>query len=393
MSLRIVGATGRRCCSQAESGVRLLSLQNAVQQAFRINNHMSSCNLHYGNRFMTSMPDPATWKFRSKALPATVSDLGSIRLQGKRELVEEIVRQNPALVALHARLNLPESFPFKTLARALICRTANSDYVDNRELAELGSRYLEYYVAEWMVCTYPRLPMEVIGEILWAYTGPNALASVGGSWGVEALRGYGKDEANMSMVDKMGFLKFGRVVKKKAANLKEYREDVKLNSDGKVISLKESAQFYNDAMSDFVRSVIGGIHVHEGRDACKLFIEEHIMSRYVNISRLFRFVQPTRELSRLCWRENLQPPVSRMISETGRQSRSPVYIVGVYSGSNLLGSGEGASIKEAETRAAINALKSWYLYSPSKVMFPSNTEGDPSRKFVPSHIDQGQVIV
>jgi large subunit ribosomal protein L44 len=42
--------------------------------------------------------------------------------------------------------------------------------------------------------------------------------------------------------------------------------------------------------------------------------------------------------------------VIRLLSETGRFSNSPVFVVGVFSGSDKLGEGFGASLKMAEYR-------------------------------------------
>ena len=80
--------------------------------------------------------------------------------------------------------------------------------------------------------------------------------------------------------------------------------------------------------------------------------------------KLFQFEQPTRELSRLCVREGFQQPIARLEKETGRYSRHAVFIVGVYSGEEKLGEGQGSSLPEAKIKAAISALKGWYLYSP-----------------------------
>ena len=97
----------------------------------------------------------------------------------------------------------------------------------------------------------------------------------------------------------------------------------------------------------------------------------------------------------MCAREDFEFPVARILSETGRGSRHPVYVVGVYSGKDKLGEAAGASLNEARTRAAIAALKSWYMYSPSpgkgiKISVPSDTED--GGEFKPIHIDLGEIV-
>ncbi|KAK9451039.1 mitochondrial 54S ribosomal protein mL44 [Limtongia smithiae] len=297
-----------------------------------------------------------------------------------------------ALVALHARLRLPASIELSTLACALNCQSSAlaASYPNNAALARLGGQLIEFYASEFIICTYPRLPMEVIKEALWSYTGDDSLTMVGRGWGVERqapeIGPKGAIEP-LELVDSFGVLKYGRMVVGRANGITEY-------ADAAAAEGKSSAQLqrYSEAMSSFVRAVVGGIHLHEGRNAAHAFIVAHILSRKLDTATLFRIAQPTRELARLCARENFAPPVSRMIAETGRLSEGPVFVVGVYSGSNVLGTGEGASVREAETRAAINALKSWYLYSPGSE-FPSVTEGDLASKFTPMYVDPGQVIV
>merc|ERR1711977_658736 len=91
--------------------------------------------------------------------------------------------------------------------------------------------------------------------------------------------------------------------------------------------------------------------------------------------------------------EGFEYPVARILSETGRRSRSPVFVVGIYSGNDQLGEGAGASLPEARLRASVNALKAWYLYSPgNNVPVPSDTESANARPWEPVHIDIGEVI-
>ena len=83
-----------------------------------------------------------------------------------------------------------------------------------------------------------------------------------------------------------------------------------------------------DASTSFVRAIFGALYLHTGLPLTKAFYTSHILSRHLDYSALFSFRQPTRDLARLCARENLLPPVARIIAETGRQSRHPVFVVG-----------------------------------------------------------------
>lgn len=147
-------------------------------------------------------------------------------------------------------------------------------------------------------------------------------------------------------------------------------------------------------MADFVRATFAGVYLHEGVAASKQFFRQHVLSRKLEVDELFSFVQPTRELSRLCAREGFDSPVARLLGETGRMSNTPVFIVGIYSGSECLGEGQGGSLNEARIRAAVNVLKGWYLYRPfGTVDVPSRTDVHPDATFKPTMIDGGEVIV
>jgi dsRNA-specific ribonuclease len=114
------------------------------------------------------------------------------------------------------------------------------------------------------------------------------------------------------------------------------------------------------------------------------------------MDKLFYFTHPTRDVSRLCAREGFEPPVARLISETGRLSRTPVFIVGVFSGTDKLGEGAGASLDEARIRAAAATLRSWYLYSPpaEDVVLPSEIGTEAGKKkWRPHMVDPGEIIV
>ena len=322
----------------------------------------------------------------------------------------EAATKSAKLAALHARLYLPSRLPLQTLARTLVDATAdaNADF-NNESLATLGHDLLTYYTTEHLLCNYPRLPLTVIFAAMYAYAGPKTLAAMAKEWGVElaALPGGEVDP---------GFLQFQRV---------DPGTDVNANSDlqsarpyaaqknwRKTVTSKI---FYDDEFGDqikgavttgagsgitaelasatFVRAVMGAIYLHAGRPAAKRFFEQHFLSRHLNISELFNFSQPARDLARLCARENFEPPVAKIVSETGRKSRHPVFVVGIFSGKDKLGEGAGASLLEARERAALAALKGWYLYSPLNARVPSSMEEEGAAPWKPVYVDLGEVIV
>ena len=331
----------------------------------------------------------------------------------------EAATKSPKLAALHARLYLPSRLPLQTLARTLVDASAdpNPDF-NNESLATLGNNLLTYYTTEHLLCTYPRLPVSVLFAAMYAYAGPKTLASMAREWGVERASLPGGE------VDP-GLLQYQRVTPPTATNKTE--EQNVLNGLEEMTNLKAarpyqmnakwrktitSKIFYDNefgdlsmgssvgrsitteaAMTTFVRAVMGAIYLHAGRPAAKRFFEQHVLSRHLDIASLFNYTQPARDLARLCARENFEKPVAKVLAETGRKSRHPVFVVGIFSGNDKLGEGAGASLLEARERAAIAALKGWYLYSPLNVRVPSSMEDKNAAPWTPAYVDPGEVIV
>lgn len=319
-----------------------------------------------------------------------------------------VARDSAKLAALHGRLYLPSRLPVETLARTLVDSSADRDpNFNNESLATLGHDLLTYYTSEHLLCTYPRLPLAVVFAAMYACTGPKTLSAMAREWGVERAAEPGGE------VDP-GLLQFKRILPGTDINAERPASTTRPTPDQKAwrVSMSSRVVYDNEfgdkvtesasevtgitteqANATFVRAVMGAIYLHAGRPAAKRFFEQHFLSRHLNVSELFNFSQPARDLSRLCAREDFEPPVARIISETGRKSKNPVFLVGIFSGQDKLGEGTGGSLMEARTRAAVAALKGWYLYSPLEVRVPSSTEESNSAPWKPVHVDLGEVIV
>ncbi|KAK2828967.1 hypothetical protein FQN49_007222, partial [Arthroderma sp. PD_2] len=318
---------------------------------------------------------------------------------------------SPKLSSLHARLSLPERLPLQTLARTLIDASADtSTQFNNHSFSVLGYDLLSYYTTEHLMCQYPRLPMSVLWTALYAYIGPRALAVVAKEWGVmhAAEPGNEVDPAYLQfkIADKETIDKEASQVPPGISRAPLPGEKCKrglgslfINDNEFTESREVNPNTYGDAVTptqasaNFVRALMGAIYLHGGRPAAKTFFEEHFKSRQLPIADLFGFSEPTRDLSKLCKREGFESPVAKIISETGRLSRHPVFIVGIFSGKDKLGEGAGASLTEARVRAAVAALKSWYLYSPLDARVPSSMEEEGAQPWKPAHIDPGEIIV
>ncbi|KAH9891378.1 54S ribosomal protein L3 [Xylariomycetidae sp. FL2044] len=329
------------------------------------------------------------------------------------------------LAALHARLSLSSKIPLQTLARTLVDPSADAHpSYNNANLAYMGATLLSYHASEYLIVRYPRLPMAILFAAMKGYTGAPPLYQVSRAWGTEPAAAPGEEvdpgllqfDANKPtvMMNKWGYARAeskaivnhrwrrgmsSRVLYDDAfgemANKEPGKESQKLEvsnaKNTKDLMVEDPAK---NAHANFVRAVIGAIYLHCGREAAQLFVKGHIFSRHLDLSSMFEFKVPTRELARLCAREDFEAPIARLLSETGRMSRTPVFVVGIYSGNDKLGEGSGPSLDSARALAAINALKSWYLYSPGDdVGLPSDTFAEDAPRWKPAYVDIGEIIV
>ncbi|KAK5453511.1 54S ribosomal protein L3 mitochondrial [Exophiala xenobiotica] len=338
-------------------------------------------------------------------------------IEDTRYLPEKILTRLPSppvtaaktsakLAALHARLSLPSRLPLETLARTLVDESADPSHrFNNKSFAVLGNDLLGYYTSEYILSQYPRLPMAVVFAAMYAYHGPATLSMLTREWGVDAAAAPGGE------VDP-GFLQFKRLPPEPKPDLRTPQLIATREAGEKFRRTMSSRTVYDDqfgerkerpedlaqkgvtlekAATNFVRALFGAVYLHAGRAAAKQFYNDHITSRQVNMASLFHIKTPTKDLSRLCAREGFQAPVAKILSETGRKSRTPVFVVGIYSAGDLLGEGAGASLDEARTRAAVTALKGWYLYSPTEFRLPSEMEEPGAKPWIPVMVDAGEI--
>lgn len=358
------------------------------------------------------------------------------------------------LAALHARLSLPSKLPLQTLARCLIDSSVDPrPGYNNAPLALLGQDLLGYYTSEHLLCHYPRLPMPVLFAAQYAYVGPSTLGALRSEWGVEVVAAPGQEvdpgllqlkrvaPGNALSEDGMTLRKDMPSLRRLATGRRNEEHHYRRGMSSRIVYddqfgdlqtgmpdpdakpypgapmssrrqegntdevAKQEAEELSPsdgvtveaASTSFVRALTGALHLHAGAAASKAFHAEHVLSRHLQLHTLFAFTHPTRDLSRLCLRENFEPPVARLISETGRHSRSPVFVVGVFSGEEKLGEGAGSSLNEARVRAAAAALRSWYLYSPTPddIVLPSEmelAEVKARKSWKAQMVDVGEVI-
>lgn len=370
----------------------------------------------------TATPVAAATESKSLyTVPYDVTDFGSYWRRGELELIDEdIASKSPSLLALHARLNLDKySVSLPVLARTLICQSAQSSTVDNLALSSFGKNLLNYYVYEYLMTVYPRLPATILAQTAELYIDTKSLSNIASQWGVEedtrsVLEKYleESDEATSARFNKstnkpelVPGVSGTRSALKNLGKLRYSPSAIK-REDG-VIELiggiGEGQRGSAGARATFVRALVSAIYAEgsksgsSGLGAAREFVHSHIIApKKLDLSSMLTFEQPTRELSRLCAREGIAAPVSRLLVESGRLTSHPLFVVGVFSGNEKLGEGQGASLVEAKTRAAVMALKSWYLYTPleadKNLPGMADTE-EKAQEFRGARVDKGAVIV
>jgi dsRNA-specific ribonuclease len=192
---------------------------------------------------------------------------------------------SPAIPALHARIGLPESFPYSTLRRCLIDPSTEKAHSNHNEaLSVVGSGLLEYYVSEYLCVRWPRLPMKTQVAALWACTGERALARIAREWGVQSELGVKTAKGGATKVTfEQSPLLVVKPPETEAAKLQfemkqsmewETREKAKqgwLEPKGTLEQLEflkamdsteYEQRFVLFALQRFVQSLIGGLYVH-----------------------------------------------------------------------------------------------------------------------------------
>lgn len=242
-------------------------------------------------------------------------------------LSEEEASKSAPLVALHKRLNLPSEFSLGLLARSLTCRSSKEKLANNQGLNILGKNFMSYYVTEYLMSLYPRLPLPILNTAVASYLNTESLYAIGKySWGIEV------DESPIltKLLNKEPIeYSYGKV------------RFLPVSADGEkgIVKVRSNNRDEINPVSAYalaVRSVIGGVYTSTKSEAeTKKFIYDHILSRKLDVGKMFEFEQPTRELSKLCKREGLEKPVARLLAENGRNSNAPVFVIGVFSGEKI----------------------------------------------------------
>ncbi|KAJ1666723.1 54S ribosomal protein L3 mitochondrial [Coemansia sp. RSA 1813] len=243
--------------------------------------------------------------------------------------------------ALESRLNLK----FKdTELMEQVCTHRSYEQgrvATNERLVWIGKRVLNLHVGEHLQKTYPNLPPEMLQDVQHANFGLSGLAEVAKHFGMQPA------------------MRWKPVV-------------------------KEAPQVgLTKVLGKSVQALVGAIYQDLGDAAARAFVAQHIVqSRPVDVENVMLIKNPKLMLRALCKRKNLPYPVARILKETGRFTSSPVFIVGIFTGTRMIGMGYGSSIKMAEFRAAKDALLKHYAKEIKDIEI-NEEESDADFTFVP----------
>ncbi|EPB84156.1 hypothetical protein HMPREF1544_09078 [Mucor circinelloides 1006PhL] len=248
--------------------------------------------------------------------------------------------------ALGARLGL--SLDTNVLKQALTHKSVEGSN-NNATLEYIGKRVIGLFATEYIHSRFPQLHPGAFNTTLRAYIGNKSFSKIATEVGLQ------------------------------------HTVDWKAPEDDSV-KLGQST-----VLADCMNALVGAIYQEQGQDAAKKFIHDFVLSRDFDVRPTIKVQEPKRHLSILMKQLNKQPAVSRLLSETGRHSSAPVFIVGVFSGENKLGEGFGSSLKMAEFRACQDALTSYYGQEYKDFTLPSDAENVD--KYVANPLGNTQAIV
>jgi len=305
---------------------------------------------------------------------ASTSTARSARPIGRRTLasLESSVPAPTALSALASRLSLP---PNPALHPQLLACLTHPSYANAREsetptetttasnslLAPLGNTLLGLFASEHLAQVYPLLPTAALQNAVQAHVGQAACFSIARELGVGVTGGYGGQSQGIPV----------RWVRREKSAVEHvplahgFRE----RDDG---IKKERSQGFEDVVADTVKAFVGLVYQELGLHAARKFTHAYFLSRHLDLTSLFKFHQPKFILAQTVKKYLIGAGVeagsgasrieTRVLAETGRNTQSPLFNVGLFLPSGLkLAEGFGSSLKMAEHRASVNALLSIFL--------------------------------
>ncbi|KAG0264612.1 hypothetical protein BG011_006458 [Mortierella polycephala] len=286
---------------------------------------------------------------QGETINSTIASTPELKDKDSKYRIEQ---PSPAVVAFSHRMGLNQ-LKDQTLVMRIITHASHErvGVQTNERLDYLGSKILKMFVVEYLHTKYPKMPTDMQQEVVEAYTRPDTLSLMAKEFGVEDVARWVRSKPEM----------------------------------GHQLTLKT-------VKASIVRAMVGALYIDQGPIKARDFIHAHFLSRKLDLAPFLKVEEPKRYMSSLMKRLDREHPVARLESETGRNSKAPVFIVGVYSGTEKMGEGFGYSLKMAEFRANKDALTKYYLEEHKDFSLPSDAEVEGT-VYRPTKVGDTQVIV
>ncbi len=214
-------------------------------------------------------------------------------------------------------------------------------YVKRNRLSMLGRSTMMHYVNEYLFFSYPMMDGSMLKDLSNSIVNDEALATLANHFGVTDL------------------------MKTKTVQV----------SDVHIVS-------------EALCGVVGAVYRDQGPKLARKLVHDVIIAQLAgqDLQEVVKLQHPRFMLNTLLRRQGKPKPVTRLISESGRATHFPSFVVGVYSGESCLGEGTGTSLRRAETEAMLTALRGHFQKELSAAPLPSDQEEYvPEEEFPTQH--------
>lgn len=129
-------------------------------------------------------------------------------------------------------------------------------------------------------------------------------------------------------------------------------------------------------ISQSLCGVFGAIYQDQGPKPTKKLVHEMILPQLAgqDMEEVVKLEHPRLMLNTILSKQKRPKPVARLISESGRATHFPSFVVGVFSGESCLGEGTGTSLRRAEHEAMLTALRTHLQKELLATALPSDQE-------------------
>lgn len=208
---------------------------------------------------------------------------------------------------------------------------ANEIVVKPTRLSMLGHSTMLHYVHEYIYFTYPEMDGSMLTDIATSLTNQDGLVKLANHFGVSDL----------------------------------IRTKVDLSSGSNTSIISQS--FW---------AIVGAVYQDQGPKGARKLVHDLVITQLagLDLQEVVKFQHPRFMLNTILSSQGRAKPVSRLISESGRATHFPSFVVGIFSGDNCLGEGTGTSLRRAELEAMCTALRTHFQKELSACPLPSDHE-------------------